>query len=408
MGMFDTTGQAGGGEDRKENTLAKLTRMNKALRHEEPDRVPISDFFWGSFIRRWREELELLDDANPYYHYDLDWIVTVPNMDPQIRSFETLKEDDEEVVVKTGYGAIMRKKFDFPMPESVGWETDTIEKLEAFEFDAADDHRRYFEAGDNHIAGVGDGFERNSPAWIDTVKQLRPDFPVFGSMAECSECLTRLIGQENAMLWIGMYPERMGRAINRIGQFYVDCLTAAIEAADGLLDGMVIWGDVAYKTSLFFKPDYWREYFRPWVAAMVRQCHDHNLPVIYHGCGNVSLIMEDFIDMGVNAYNPLEAKAGMDCVALRRRYGHRLGFCGNSDIQVWESGDKDLIRKEVLRKLNAAKGGGMIFQSDHSVSSSVSGHTYDYIVKLVRRHGVYPLNLGEFDLDVAADAGAIP
>ena len=42
------------------------------------------------------------------------------------------------------------------------------------------------------------------------------------------------------------------------------------------------------------------------------------------------------------------------------------------------------------------------------VSSSVSGHTYDYIVKLVRQHGVYPLNLGEYDLDVAADAGAIP
>jgi hypothetical protein len=31
------------------------------------------------------------------------------------------------------------------------------------------------------------------------------------------------------------------------------------------------------------------------------------------------------------------------------------------------------------------------------VSSSVSGHTYDYIVKLVREFGQYPLQLGEFD-----------
>ena len=31
--------------------LAKLDRMNKTLRHEEADRVPISDFFWGSFLR---------------------------------------------------------------------------------------------------------------------------------------------------------------------------------------------------------------------------------------------------------------------------------------------------------------------------------------------------------------------
>ena len=65
--------------------------MTRALRHQEPDRVPISDFFWGSFTERWRQELGLPADANPYYHYDLDWIVTVPNMDPWIRPFETLR-----------------------------------------------------------------------------------------------------------------------------------------------------------------------------------------------------------------------------------------------------------------------------------------------------------------------------
>ena len=64
---------------------------------------------------------------------------------------------------------------------------------------------------------------------------------------------------------------------------------------------------------------------------------------------------------------------------------------------MWESGDRAAIRREVLRKLNAAKGGGFIFQSDHSVSSAVSGHTYDYIVKLVREHGTYPIHLEEFD-----------
>jgi uroporphyrinogen-III decarboxylase len=73
-----------------------------------------------------------------------------------------------------------------------------------------------------------------------------------------------------------------------------------------------------------------------------------------------------------------------------------MAFCGNSDVQVWEAGDKDEIRREVLRKLNAAKGGGFIFQSDHSVTSGVSGRTFDYIVKLVREYGVYPLDLGEF------------
>ena len=132
MGMFETTGTSADDQARKPNTLLKLDRMNKTLRHEEPDRVPIGDFFWGSFIQRWRKELGLGSDANPYYHYDLDWIVTVPNSDPQIRPFEILKEDEQEVIVTTGYGAVMRKKFDAPMPESMSWETDSLEKLETF------------------------------------------------------------------------------------------------------------------------------------------------------------------------------------------------------------------------------------------------------------------------------------
>lgn len=384
--------------ERAANCFAKLLRMTKALRHEAPDRVPVSDFFWGSFTERWRRELGLPPDANPYYHYDLDWYATVPNMDPWIRPFETLRETAEEVVVKTGFGCIMHKRFAFPMPEMSGWEIGTFEELERAEFDDPRDRRRFMSGGDNHIAGVGDGFQRNSPPWIETVKSMRPDFPVYGSMIEVCECLTRLIGQENSMLWIGEYPERMGAVINRLGAFYLEIAKAEIEAAAGLLDGFVIWGDVAYKKGTFMSPRYWRAYFKPWIARMTEAAHAAGLPVIYHGCGNVRAIFEDFIEAGIDAYDPLEAKAGLDAVELRREFGHRIAFCGNSDIQVWESGDRDAIRREVLRKLNAAKGGGFIFMSDHSVTSAVSGATYDYVVKLVREYGRYPLRLGEFDL----------
>ena len=397
MGMFDTTGREAAEAVRKANTLRKLERMRKALHHQEPDRVPISDFFWGGFIQRWRRDLGLAADANPYYHYDLDWIVTVPNMDPFIRPFETLKETADEVVVRTGFLARLRKVFDCPMPEFIGWDTDTLEKLEALRFDDPWDRRRYLEAGDNQIAGVGDGFQRNSPPWVETVRSLWPDFPVYGSIIECSECMTRLIGPENHMLWIGEEPERMGAVLDRVGAFYLECAKAQIEAAAGKLDGFVIWGDVAYKYGTFMNPDYWRAHYKPWVKAIADHCHAKGLDVIYHGCGNVNCIFGDYADIGIDAYNPLEAKAGMDCVELRRKFGHRIGFCGNSDMQVWETGDRAAIRREVLRKLNAAKGGGYIFQSDHSVASNVSGHTYDYIVKLVREYGTYPLRLGEFD-----------
>jgi len=385
---------------RRPETLLKLERMRAALRHEEPDRVPISDFFWGSFVERWRQELGLPEDVTPYAHYDLDWIVTMPNMDPWIRPFETIRETEAEVVVKTGFGTVIRKVFEVPMPEWLAWEIDSLEKLEAAEFDDPTDSRRFLEGGDNQIAGVGDGFQRNSPPWVESVQALRPDFPVYGSMIEVAECLTRLVGQANALLWMGLHPDRMARVIHGIGEHYAACAAAAMDAAAGLLDGFVIWGDVAYTRSMLFSPAYWREHFRPCVQAIIQAAHARGLPVIYHGCGNVKPILGDFIEIGLDAYNPLEAKAGLDVVELRREYGHRLAFCGNSDVRVWESGDEEAIRHEVLRKLNAAKGGGLIFQSDHSVTSGVSGRTYDSIVNLVREYGRYPLQLGAHDESV--------
>jgi uroporphyrinogen decarboxylase len=383
---------------RTENCRKKLARMDAALHHREADRVPVSDFFWGSFLERWKRELGLPASADIYRHYDLDWTVTVPNMDPRICSFQVLRESQEEVVVRTGYGAVIRKKFADPMPYFLSFDTDTLEKMEALGFDDAWDDRRFLSGGDNQIGGVGDGFSRNLPPWIDTVKSLHPDFPVYGSVCEGHEQLWRIIGSQNVLLWIGLYPERLARFIERLGEFLVELTKAQIKAAAGLLDGMVIWGDVAYVNGMLFSPAYWRANFKPIVREQIRVCHQAGLPVIYHGCGNTKAILGDFVEMGLEAYNPLEAKAGLDVVELRRRYGHRLGFCGNMDVLAWANAPLPELKSIVLRKLNAAKGGGYIFQSDHSVPGNVSAERYQYVIELVRSHGTYPLSLGELDL----------
>jgi uroporphyrinogen decarboxylase len=378
--------------------LQKLERMNKTLRHQEADRVPISDFFWGSFLERWRTEMGLPKDADIYRYYDLDWIVTIPNMDPHIKSFEILEENGEEVIVRTGFEAVIRKKFADPMPAFLSFDTDDLEKLAAFRFDDPWDERRYLSSGDNQLAGVGDGFARNLPPWIDTVKSLHHGFPVYGSVCEAHEMLWRIIGSENVLMWVALYPDELARFIERLHEFNLGITEAQIEAAGGLLDGMVIWGDVAYTKDMLFSPEYWRRHFKPGVRSMIELCHRYGLPVIYHGCGNVKKIFADFIEMGLESYNPLEAKAGLDVVELRREYGHRIGFCGNMDVRAWAEASPQELEAIVLRKLNAAKGGGWIFQSDHSVPSNVSAESYDTVVKLVREYGRYPLKLGEHDM----------
>ncbi len=383
---------------RTKECLEKLERVNKTLRNEVPDRVPVSDFFWGSFLERWKRELDLPQDTDIYDYYDLDWQATTPNMDPHIKDFEIIRENEEEVVVRTGYGAVIRKKFSDPMPAFLSFSLNDIDELEKFEFDDPWDDRRYFSGGDNQIAGVGDGFARDLPPWIETVKSIYPKRPVYGSITEGHEQLWRIVGSENVMMWIGLYPEKLGRFIERVGDFLVEMTKAQIKAADGMLDGMIIWGDVAYVNGMLFSPVYWRKYFKPIVERMVKVCKEANIPVIYHGCGDVTSIFDDFIEMGVNGYNPLEARSGLDVVELRKKFGHKISFVGNMDVLEWAEAPMDELERIILRKLNAAKGGGYIFQSDHSVPSNVSGERYDFAVNLVRKYGVYPLDLGEHDI----------
>lgn len=383
---------------RSASCLAKLDRMNKTLRHQEADRVPISDFFWTSFLTRWRRELGLPADADIYKYYDLDWIVTTPNMDPHIKGFQIIKEEDHDTILKTGFEAVIRRREGVQMPYFEHFDTDSPEKMAAFQFDDPWDDRRYFSGGDNQIAGVGDAITRNSPPWVESVKAIHPNFPVYGSILEGHEALWRIVGSENAFLWMALYPEEMAAFLKRLGSFLVGMTAAQIKAAGGLLDGMVIWGDVAYVNGMLFSPEYWRAHFKPIVGEQIRVCHEAGIPVIYHGCGNATAIYEDFIELGLDAYNPLEAKSGLDVVDLRRKYGHRMGFCGNIDALAWANDSLGDLEAQVMRKLNAAKGGGYIVQSDHSVPSNVSAERYEFVLNLVRAHGSYPLALGAWDL----------
>lgn len=369
----------------------KIERLRNALSHREGDRVPVGEFFWTGFLKHYRERLG--EDFDPYRHFDLDYVVITPNMDPRIQPFEVLQESGEDVVVKTGFGATIRRSGDKPMPHYEAFSVRHPEEMAGVEFDDPAAAERFQAGGDDQINGVGDALLRNLPSWNQRVDAYADDFAVFGSVCEPYEYLWRIIGSENALYWMATDAELFRAFVDRIGEFLVRFTQAQIEAGRGRLSGMYIWGDVAYVNGMLFGARRWRELLMPHVKALIDLCHDHGLMTIYHGCGNPSDIFEDLARMGLDGYNPLEAKAGLDVVQLKSHYGGRLAFVGNLDVRVLEKGDPDAIRREVRYKLQAARGGGWIFQSDHSISSAVRPESYELAIQTLRELGNYPLNL---------------
>lgn len=378
---------------------AKIERVRAALEHREPDRVPMGEFFWTNFIRRAKREAKLPADFDPYRHWDLDFVVVNPNMDPHIRGIEVLEEGGGRKVVRTGFGATIELRDDCPMPLYRAFETQSYEQMAALRFDDARDERRFTAVIDDQINAVGDALNLGLPSWRERVEAYAGDFCVFGSVCEPHEMLWRTIGTENALFKIAEEPGKVAAFVERLGDFGVGILEGQIAAAKGRLSGVYIWGDIAYGRGMFFSPAYWREVYGPQLRRLCAVAHAAGLKTIYHGCGNASAVYEDMIAAGVDAYNPLEAKAGLNVVALKRRFGRQWAFNGNLDVRVLAGGDREAIRREVLTKLSAARGGGYLPQSDHSVPEDVSFASYDYVVQLVREHGRYPLDLGEFESD---------
>lgn len=69
---------------------------------------------------------------------------------------------------------------------------------------------------------------------------------------------------------------------------------------------------------------------------------------------------------------------------LKSAFGRQVAFMGNVDVMVLRTNNRDLVRREVLGKLEAGTaGGGYVFHSDHSVPPEVSLETYRYCQTLI-------------------------
>ena len=151
----------------------KITRLQLALAHKEGDRVPVGDAFWTGFNlkcrKKWGEGFDI------YRHADLDYIIITPNMDPHIKPFEIIEENGGDIVLRTGFEAVVKRSGTAPMPHFDSFSINNPEEMADFVFDAPDDPRRFYNAGDDQLNGVGDALNRNIPAWDERVDAYKDD-----------------------------------------------------------------------------------------------------------------------------------------------------------------------------------------------------------------------------------------
>jgi uroporphyrinogen decarboxylase len=160
----------------------------------------------------------------------------------------------------------------------------------------------------------------------------------------------------------------------------------------GLPDGVWLYEDLGYKNGLFASPKVLEQLIFPYYKEIVDFFHAYDLPVVLHTCGSTAEAMPLIVQAGFDALNPMERKAvGNDPFVFAEMYGDRVAFVGGLDARVFESNDRELIRREITEYIEGMKvrGARLVFASDHSISPNTRYESYLYALEVYREHMWY-------------------
>lgn len=115
--------------------------------------------------------------------------------------------------------------------------------------------------------------------------------------------------------------------------------------------------------------------------------------IFYHSCGAVAPLLPDLIEAGVDILNPVQVSAaGMETKELKKRFGKELTFYGGGvDTQhVLPHGTPQQVRDEVKRRVeDLAPGGGLIFTTVHNIQADVPPENIVAMWEAMREYGSY-------------------
>ena len=163
------------------------------------------------------------------------------------------------------------------------------------------------------------------------------------------------------------------------------------------VDGIAPCGDLGSSTALMASPEIYREMVYPWHKAHVAEAHKHGLKVLKHCCGHTWSIIDELAEV-YDAYEGIQATAGMDIKKLKERVGGRLCLWGG----IWHEhiilGDVEDIRNDARYAFqHAAPGGGYIMGSTHSLAVDAKAENILEMKRCRDEWGTYPIDPKRFD-----------
>jgi uroporphyrinogen decarboxylase len=178
--------------------------------------------------------------------------------------------------------------------------------------------------------------------------------------------------------------------INTMMDIFIEWNLVVLEKLQGLgLDFIATYNDMAYKEGPLVSPQVFREVFLPKMKIVADAI---KLPWAFHSDGNLTIVMEDLLTLGMNCVNPFEPPV-MDLKIAKEKWGESICLWGNIDlVQTLPYGTAAEVEAEVKQRIQeAGPGGGYICATANSITGWCKIENIYAMTAAVRKYGTYPL-----------------
>lgn len=187
---------------------------------------------------------------------------------------------------------------------------------------------------------------------------------------------TFLRRMDNFLMDLAAEPEQVERLLEALMEIHLQTLEKVCAAVGDIADVCRFGDDLGTDTGPFMSPATYRRLFKKHHTRLCDYVHRHSsMHTFLHSCGSIHALLPDLIEAGFDVVNPVQtACRDMEPARLKREFGTHITFWGGgADTRATlNRGTPAAVREDVLGRLKTfAPGGGFVFNTIHNILSDV-------------------------------------
>lgn len=170
-----------------------------------------------------------------------------------------------------------------------------------------------------------------------------------------------LVGMQELLTAMAERPERADELFTRIGEHQDAIAQRYLELG---VEAAWIADDYGMNSAMMFSPQMWRRFVAPGLRRIIERYRRAGAVIILHSCGNITPLIDDLIEVGVQVLDPLQPNCNrLD--EIRRKTTGRVCLCGGIQASTLLGGDvKSTTLATHERIAQLGKQGGYIVGPD--------------------------------------------